>query len=89
MLIIAHRLSTIRHADKILVLQHGQIVEQGTHHQLMEQRGLYYDLVKRQTEHYATERPQSLIETHQIQVVLPSTHPEKLYSTSFNVKESI
>ena len=55
-LIIAHRLSTIRHADKILVLQNGRIVEDGNHVTLMNQRGLYYQLVKRQTEHYETER---------------------------------
>jgi len=42
--IIAHRLSTIRDADLIVVLEHGQIVEQGTHAQLLEQRGLYTSL---------------------------------------------
>ena len=49
-LVIAHRLSTIRNANKILVLQHGEIVEEGTHIDLMRKRGLYYQLVKRQTE---------------------------------------
>lgn len=44
MLIVAHRLSTIQHADKIIVLNHGQIVEQGNHDQLLKQRGRYYDL---------------------------------------------
>ena len=38
-LVIAHRLSTIRNADKILVLQFGKIVGEGTHIQLMDQRG--------------------------------------------------
>ena len=49
-LVIAHRLSTIRNADKILVLQYGNIVEEGRHNELMDKHGLYYQLVKRQTE---------------------------------------
>lgn len=46
--IIAHRLSTIRHADNIVVLDHGQIVEQGDHDELMRQRGVYYGLIEAQ-----------------------------------------
>ena len=42
--VIAHRLSTIVDADLILVLDHGHIVEQGTHEQLLAKRGFYYDL---------------------------------------------
>ncbi|MEO1211388.1 MAG: ABC transporter ATP-binding protein [Cyanobacteria bacterium J06638_20] len=42
--VIAHRLSTIRHADKILVLNAGELVEQGTHKELLQHKGLYYDL---------------------------------------------
>ncbi len=44
MLIVAHRLSTIQHADKILVLSNGQIIEQGNHHELLTQKGRYYEL---------------------------------------------
>ena len=42
--IVAHRLSTIRNADIILVMKDGNIVEQGTHAELMERRGFYYQL---------------------------------------------
>lgn len=42
--VIAHRLSTIRQADVILVIDHGKIVEQGTHDSLLKQRGAYYEL---------------------------------------------
>jgi len=44
-LVIAHRLSTIQHADEILVIQHGQIVERGTHEDLNNKNGLYRKLV--------------------------------------------
>ncbi|KOP81911.1 multidrug ABC transporter ATP-binding protein [Bacillus sp. FJAT-21945] len=47
-IIIAHRLSTIREADHIFVLDHGNIMEQGNHHQLMDLEGEYYSLVKAQ-----------------------------------------
>jgi subfamily B ATP-binding cassette protein MsbA len=47
-IVIAHRLSTIRHADEIIVLQKGHIVERGTHDQLMERRGFYNKLVEMQ-----------------------------------------
>jgi len=42
--VIAHRLSTIQNADHILVVNHGDVVEQGSHEKLMEQRGFYYQL---------------------------------------------
>jgi ATP-binding cassette subfamily B protein len=46
--IIAHRLSTIMRADKILVLYEGAVVEQGRHEELVERRGMYYQLVQKQ-----------------------------------------
>jgi ATP-binding cassette subfamily B protein len=49
--IIAHRLSTIKNADHIVVMKNGEIAEQGTHHQLLEAGGEYYNLVKNQLEH--------------------------------------
>ena len=48
--IIAHRLSTIKNADLILVMNHGNIVEQGTHEQLLEQKGFYSELYNSQFE---------------------------------------
>ena len=44
MLVVAHRLSTIQHADKILLLSKGKIIEQGTHQELLHQKGRYYQL---------------------------------------------
>jgi ATP-binding cassette subfamily B protein len=42
--VIAHRLSTIRNADQVLVLDHGEIIERGTHQELLDAEGFYYDL---------------------------------------------
>lgn len=51
--IVAHRLATITHADRIVVIEHGQIAESGTHEELMNKRGSYYNLyeVQNLTEH--------------------------------------
>ena len=53
--VIAHRLSTIRHADQVLVLQDGEIIEQGTHHSLLEAHGFYYDLYMSQFRRQITD----------------------------------
>ncbi|MBQ8287864.1 MAG: ABC transporter ATP-binding protein [Clostridia bacterium] len=50
MLMVAHRLSTIQHADNIIVLSHGKIVEQGSHADLLEQKGRYYNLYRLQAD---------------------------------------
>ena len=47
-ILIAHRLSTVMHADRIFVLERGRIVEQGQHHNLLEQKGLYYAMWRQQ-----------------------------------------
>ena len=44
-IMIAHRLKTVRHADQILVLDHGKIVQRGTHEQLIQQKGIYTDFI--------------------------------------------
>ena len=49
MLIVAHRLSTIQHADKIIVLQKGEILESGTHQELLKKKGYYYNLYRQYT----------------------------------------
>lgn len=48
--VVAHRLSTVKNADNIIVLQNGVIIEQGTHEELTQQRGQYFELVRNQLE---------------------------------------
>jgi ATP-binding cassette, subfamily B, bacterial len=51
-LIVSHRFSTVRRADRIIVLEHGKVVEQGSHHDLMQKPGLYHELFTKQAEGY-------------------------------------
>jgi len=50
MLVVAHRLSTIQHSDQIIVLQNGEIIEKGTHQELLKKKGYYYKLYQLQFE---------------------------------------
>ena len=50
MLVVAHRLSTIQHADNIIVLQNGEIIEEGNHQSLLKKKGYYFKLYQLQFE---------------------------------------
>ena len=50
MFVIAHRLSTVRNSDAIMVLEHGEIIERGSHDDLIAQQGKYYQLYTGQFE---------------------------------------
>jgi ATP-binding cassette subfamily B protein len=47
-ILVSHRVSTVRHADKIIVLQNGSIAEEGTHQALIDKKGIYFDLYRKQ-----------------------------------------
>jgi len=58
-LIVSHRISTIRNAEKIIVINHGEIVESGTHDSLLENKGFYYDMYQQQlSEENPEEKPE-------------------------------
>src|SRR5690606_8009192 len=48
--IVAHRLSTVKNADNVIVLEKGSVIEEGTHYDLIDKKGTYYNLVKNQLE---------------------------------------
>jgi ATP-binding cassette, subfamily B, multidrug efflux pump len=53
--VIAHRLSTLKHLDKIIVLEAGKIIEQGSHDELIKHGGIYADLWTRQKDGFIAE----------------------------------
>ena len=52
-ILISHRFSTVRHADRIVVVEHGRVVEQGSHDELIERAGRYAQLFRLQAERFA------------------------------------
>ena len=65
--VVAHRLSTIRSADRILVISAGAIIESGTHHELLQQRGHYYELY---TSQFTSEHEDELLHYEPVRAAL-------------------
>src|SRR5262249_50526023 len=57
-ILISHRFSTVRHADRICVLEHGKVVELGTHDELMAARGRYWTMFELQASRFGEESPE-------------------------------
>jgi len=74
--VIAHRLSTIRDADQILVLRQGEIIERGTHAELIEQNGLYSRLARIQNTTFIEEGFERILETQPGAAVEDSKSPD-------------
>jgi len=86
-IVVAHRLSTVREADNIVVLKAGTVVEQGTHAELIERRGPYYDLVEAQRtvedeeEDYEGETDQDEIVAERVSTTKPEAGKEAFSDT--------
>jgi ATP-binding cassette subfamily B protein len=72
-ILIAHRLSTVMHADRIYVLERGQIVETGTHDDLVRARGLYYAMWRQQVGEQPEYQIADLVEMCEEQGLVPRT----------------
>ena len=62
MLIIAHRLATVKNCDVIIVLDKGEIIEQGTHEELLERKGRYYELWEMQQGNFVIRQDEKVEE---------------------------
>ncbi|CAF4166182.1 unnamed protein product, partial [Rotaria sordida] len=87
-LVIAHRLSTIRSANKIIVIQNGEVVEEGDHELLMRARGTYFALVEQQNLRKAEEKEQLTIFEKQESIGSIGVHPTEEIQSSFTREHS-
>ena len=56
LLFISHRLSSVQNADHVFLLENGEVLEEGTHRELMTRRGLYADMYQKQAENYLADK---------------------------------